>query len=367
MKIKFVDLVAQYKEIESEIDSAIKSVIGKSAYVGGPFVSEFEKRFANYLGVKYCVGVGNGTDAIFISLKSLGVGEGDEVIVPANSFIATSEAVSLTGAQVVFVDCEPSSFNLDFADLEKKITGKTKAVIPVHLYGQPVDMQKLMVLAEKHNLYVVEDAAQAHGATSSGQKVGAIGDMGCFSFYPGKNLGAYGDAGAIVTNDEKLASQARMFSNHGRREKYDHEYEGINSRLDGLQASILNVKLGWLDRWTDRRRAIAGIYSDSLKNVVMTPSVTPELKHVFHLYVIRVKDRDRFRERLGKAGIDTGIHYPVPLPFLTAYKSLGHKPEDFPCAWSLKDEIVSLPMHGNMTDEQVQYVVNQVRMSLEKV
>lgn len=367
MKIPFVDLRTQYISIKEEIDQAISKVIQKSAFIGGGFLQSFEQRFATYIGVKYCIGVGNGTDALFIALKVLDIDKGDEVITVANTFIATSEAITATGAKVVFVDINPETYNIDVTKIEEKITQKTKAVIPVHLYGQPAEMDSIMEVARKYNLYVIEDAAQAHLAKYKGKTVGAIGNIGCFSFYPGKNLGAYGDAGAIVTNNNELATKARMYANNGRLEKYNHEFEGVNSRLDGLQAAILDIKLKYLDEWNNRRRTIANIYYEGLKNIVTTPTVLPYVKHVYHLYVIRVKNRDKIREFLAEKGISTGIHYPIPLPFLKAYKYLGHKPEDFPIAYSLKNEILSLPIHGNMTDDQVEYVITQLKNGINAV
>lgn len=367
MKIPFVDLKAQYYSIKEEIDQAISNVIQDSAFIGGEYAKAFEQSFADYVGVKNCVGVGNGTDALYIALKAIGISDGDEVITAANTFIATSEAITLTGARVVFVDCNEESYNINVDKLEQAITGKTKAIIPVHLYGQPANMDEIKKTALKYDLFVVEDAAQAHGAEYKRQKVGTYGDIACFSFYPGKNLGAYGDAGAIVTNNDELARKARMFANHGRIEKYNHEFEGTNSRLDGLQAAILDVKLKHLDKWIERRRTIAKMYDAGLKDIVITPSVLSNVKHVYHLYVIRIKNRDKVRELLADKGIATGIHYPIPLPFLKAYSYLGHKPTDFPVAYSMKDEILSLPIHGDMTDEQVEYVIAGLKDIVDKM
>ena len=352
---------SQYNTIENELNDAIFKVIHDSAFIGGKYVAFFEKNFAGYIGVKHCVGVGNGTDALFVALKALGIGTGDEVVTVANSFVATSEAITMTGSKVVFVDCFEDTYNIDVDKIENAVTSKTKAIIPVHLYGQPADMGKIREIAHKYDLFVVEDAAQAHGAEYKGAKIGTLGDLACFSFYPGKNLGAYGDAGCIVTNDDTLAKKARMTANHGRNEKYNHEFEGINSRLDGLQAAILDVKLRHLDKWIERRRAVAKRYDDGLKDVVITPSVLSHVKHVYHLYVVRVKNRDRVKELLAKKGIATGIHYPIPLPFLKAYSYLGHKSSDFPVTYSIKDEILSLPIHGDMNDEQVDYVIDSLK------
>src|SRR5262245_53332412 len=260
MKIPLVDLNAQYECIKDEIDTAIQGVLATSAFIGGPYVKAFEEAFAKFCEVKHCIGVGNGTDALFISLKGLGIGAGDEVITAANSFIATSEAITATGAQVVFCDIDPKTYNIDVNLIEEKITPRTKAIIPVHLYGQPADMHPILELARRYGLKIIEDAAQAHGARYKGQRIGSLGDVACFSFYPGKNLGAYGDAGAIVTNDDELALKIKMFANHGRVEKYDHQIEGVNSRLDSLQAAILSVKLKYLKAWTESRRQLASLY-----------------------------------------------------------------------------------------------------------
>ncbi len=366
MKVPFVDLKAQYNSIKGEIDQAIAQVIENSAFIGGKHVQEFEHSFAAYIGAKHCVGVGNGTDALFIALKALGIGAGDEVITVANSFVATSEAITNARARVVFVDCDEKTYNIDVNKIEQAITDKTKAIIPVHLYGQPADMDKILEIARKYSLYVIEDAAQAHGAEYKGRKIGTFGDCACFSFYPGKNLGAYGDAGAVVTNNDELAEKVKKFANHGRLSKYNHEFEGVNSRLDGLQAAILNVKLKYLEKWTERRREAAKRYDEKLTGLVVTPFVLPEVRHVYHLYVIQVEKRDELRQFLSEREVSTGIHYPIPLPFLQAYSYLNHKPEDFPVANYLKDRIVSLPMFGDITLEQVDYVAEQIKFFVEE-
>ncbi len=366
MKIPFVDLKAQYLSIKDELDQVINTVIMDSSFIGGIHLKTFESNFASYIGTKHCIGVGNATDALCISLKAFGLKEGDEVITVANSFIATSEAITATGAKVVFVDCDEKTFNIDANRIESAISKRTKAVIPVHLYGQPAAMNTVMDIARRHNLLVVEDAAQAHGARFNGKKVGTLGDCACFSFFPGKNLGAYGDGGAIVTNNDEFARNARMLANHGRIEKYDHEFEGRNSRLDGLQAAILDVKLKHLEKWTDRRKAVARMYDEGLHSTVVTPSVLPNVQHVYHLYVVRVKDRDEVRKQLDERGVSTGVHYPIPLPFLKAYEYLKHRPGDFPVSHLLKDEILSLPIHGSITDEQVQYVIEQLKDVVRK-
>ena len=365
MQVSFVDLRSQYQSIKKEIDGAISRVIEDCAFVGGKYLDSFEQSFARYAGARHAIGVGKGTDALFIALKSLGLKQGDEVITVANSFMATSEAITLAGARPVFVDCDEKTYNIDVRKLEQAITPKTKVLLPVHLYGQPADMTEIMALAKKHGLMVIEDAAQAHGAKFNGQKVGTFGDLACFSFFPGKNLGAYGDGGAIVSNNDQLALKARMFANHGRVEKYNHEFEGANSRLDGLQAAILDVKLKYLDQWNSRRRAVAKIYDSQLRGKVTIPFIQTGCESVYHLYVIRLKNRDKIASILKSKGISTGIHYPIPLPFLKAYGYLGHQPQDFPVAHALKDQILSLPIHGSMKDEEVHYVIEHLKSALE--
>jgi dTDP-4-amino-4,6-dideoxygalactose transaminase len=368
MNVPFVDLKAQYLSIKDEIDAAISAVIGKTAFVGGPFVKEFEEAFAAYCGVQHCVGVANGTDAIFIALKVLGIGPGDEVITAANSFVATSEAITMAGAKVVFVDIDPKTYNIDAARIEEKITDRTKAIIPVHLYGQPADMDPILAIAKQHGLRVVADAAQAHGSLYKERKIATLADITCYSFYPGKNLGAYGDGGALVTDYKDWAAKARMFANHGRSTKFGHEFEGVNSRLDGLQAAILNVKLRHLDAWTDKRRAAASRYNELLSALTPgtrnqepgTPYEPAWTRAVYHLYVIRVQDRARFQDHLKANGVNTGIHYPIALPYLNAYKHLAHSEDEFPVALKASREIVSLPMFPELTEEQIAHVVEQI-------
>jgi len=378
MNIPFVDLKSQYQSIKPEIDQAIAEVISKTAFIGGPFAESFEKKFAQFCNVKHCVGVGNGTDALSIALKASGIGEGDEVITAANSFIATSEAITMTGARVAFVDIDPCTYNMDpqklndylkFRNPQSETGNRVRAIIPVHLYGQPADMDPIMDLAKKYDLKVVEDAAQAHGGLYKEKTVGSIGDMACFSFYPGKNLGAYGDAGAIVTNDDQLATKTRMIANHGRIEKYNHEIEGVNSRLDGIQAAILEAKLKHLPEWTEKRRKNAYLYNDYLRDTsLVTPIEIDDVKAVYHLYVVRVKKeiRQQFQDHLKAAGISTGIHYPIALPNLIAYKYLAHRDEDFPEATKASQEIVSLPMFPELTEEQVKYVADSIKDFLSR-
>lgn len=362
MNIPFVDLKAQYQSIASEIDGAIKKVIADTAFINGKYVKQFEVNFAQYCKTKYCIGVGNGTDALFIALKAFGIGKGDEVIVPANTFIATSEAVTLTGARVVFVDCNPNNYNIDVNLIETCVSQKTKAIIPVHLYGQPADMRAIRHIAEKHGIKIVQDCAQAHGAEIDDKFLANFGDVLCFSFYPGKNLGAYGDAGAIVTNDENLATRVRMLANHGRISKYDHEFEGVNSRMDGFQGAILNTKLMHLPEWTEMRRKNAELYNQLLKGQgdIIIPDVSNNVKHVYHLYVIRTKKRTMLQQYLKDNGIATGIHYPIALPYLQAYCYLGYKPEHFPIAYQYQNEILSLPMYPELTANMIEYIASKV-------
>ena len=366
MNVPFVDLKAQYQSIKPEIDAAIAAVIEETAFVGGPRLKAFEEAFAKYCGVGHCVGLANGTDALFIALKALGIGAGDEVITVANSFIATSEAITMAGAQVVFVDINPVTYNIDVEQIERKITPKTKAIIPVHIYGQPADLAPINALAKKHGLRVIGDAAQAHGSTYRGQPIAKLADITCFSFYPGKNLGAYGDAGALVTDNAEWATAARMFANHGRVKKYDHDIEGVNSRLDGLQAAILSVKLRHLEDWTEKRRRNAHLYNRALaKSPVVTPVEIDDVRAVYHLYIVRVPNgrRQAVQEHLQKQGISTGIHYPIALPYLNAYRHLGHSQTDFPEALRASGEILSLPMFPELTSEQVDHVAAKIRSS----
>lgn len=364
MKVPFVDLKAQYQSIKSEIDSAISEVISNTAFIGGTYAKNFEDSFAKYNGVKYCIGVGNGTDAIFIALKTLGIGKGDEVITVANSFIATSEAITAAGARVVFVDMNPSTYTIDVKKIEEKITPKTKAIVPVHLYGQPADMDPIISLAKKYNLKVVGDAAQAHGALYKGKKIAQLADITCFSFYPGKNLGAYGDAGAIVTDNDQWAEKARKTANHGRAAKYNHEFEGVNSRMDGIQGAVLNVKLKYLEEWTEKRRKNAYLYNELLKgSSVVTPLELDDVRAVYHLYVVRIdaSKREKFQAYLKENGIESGIHYPIALPSLQAYSYLNHTEADFPESSKASKEIISLPMCPMLSEEQIRYVAETIK------
>ncbi len=363
MRIPMVDLHVQYLDIREDIDAAIAEVIAGSAFIKGPFVERFEASFASFVGVGSCIGVGNGTDALFIALKGLGIGPGDEVITAVNTFVATPESISLTGARPVFCDVDPVTMTIDPDLIEERLTDRTRAIVPVHLYGRVAAMDRVLAVARNHGLKVVEDAAQAHGARVNGTAAGAFGDASTFSFYPGKNLGAYGDAGAIVTSDDDLAVWARKFANHGRSTKYAHEFEGINSRLDGLQAAVLSVKLRHLEHWCELRREHARAYSRLLQGVegVVCPKSPEDDEHVFHLYVIRAQRRDALRDHLASMGIATGIHYPQTMAELPAYRQDAGGPEVYPVATGLRSEILSLPLYPEMTIEQIEYVVAGIR------
>jgi dTDP-4-amino-4,6-dideoxygalactose transaminase len=360
--IKFLDLAHQYRTIRSEIDDAIQKILDDAAFVGGRAVSDFEDAFGSYQGATHCVGVGNGTDAIEIALEALDLPRGSDIIVPANSFIASSEAVTRSGHRVVFADVDPTTYVLDIADIQCRIRPNTAAIVAVHLYGHPCEMDSLLELATRHGLRVVEDCAQAHGAEYKGRRVGSIGDVGTFSFYPGKNLGAYGDAGAIVTNDDRIAVRCRMIANHGRVEKYNHLIEGRNSRLDGIQAAILTAKLNHLDGWLDRRNVLAQHYIEGLADLeeVTLPHVAPNIRHAFHLFVIRLEQREELRAELSRAGIESGIHYPIALPKLPAYEYLGQADHPFRAS-ELDAQLLSLPLGEHMTKHDVDQVVGTIR------
>ena len=365
MRVPFVDLKAQYLSLKPEFDEAIMKVVSETAFVSGRYAAAFETAFAEYIGAEHCVAVANGTDAIEIALQAIGVGSGDEVIVPANTFFATAEAVANIGAKAVFVDCEPSYHNIDVERIEERITSRTKAIIPVHLYGLPAEMDAVIAIAKKHGLKVLEDCAQSHGADYKGQRTGTFGDIATFSFYPGKNLGAYGDAGAIVTNDADAAARARLIANHGQPAKYQHTLVGRNSRMDGIQAAVLLVKLPHLDGWLDARRRNAARYSELLRDSgIPLPAGPDHSTHTYHLYVIRIKDRDAVAAKLNAAEIDTGLHYPTALPFLEAYSDIGYKPSDFPVAHSQMSELLSLPMYAELTDEMIEYVCENLKNAI---
>lgn len=361
IKIPFVDLRAQYLSIQKEIDSAISNVMLKTSFIGGEDVKGFEAEFKKYLSVNHCIACANGTDSIEILLKAFGIGFDDEVIVPAISWISTSEAVSSVGAKPVFVDIHPEYYTIDTDLIEAKITSKTKAIIPVHLYGHPCDMDAVMNIAKKHNLIVIEDCAQSHGAKWNENTIGSIGDAASFSFYPGKNLGAYGDAGAMVAKEESIARVCRQIANHGQEGKHNHIIEGRNSRLDGLQASILRAKLPFLSKWTEQRQSIAKKYNEILSgSKLQLPKAHVNASHVFHLYVVQTNNRDALMKHLADKGIETAVHYPTALPFLKCYDAYNHKPEDFPIAFKAQSRILSLPIYAEITDEQVSYLAQSI-------
>ncbi len=359
--MQFVDLYAQYLSIKPEIDQEMAAVIAESAFVRGPYVDRFEQEFAEKVGTKHCVSCANGTDAIYVAMKALGLRPGDEVITTANSWIATSETITQAGGRVVFCDTESDFFNIDPVAIESKITNRTRGIIPVHLYGQPADMDPILEIAKRHNLWVIEDCAQAHLAVYKGRTVGTMGDAATFSFYPGKNLGAMGDAGALVTSRDDIAEFSALYARHGG--KGNHVMEGINSRLDGLHAAILSVKLRHLDQWTAARQSRAAVYDRLLQGVgdIITPAVRSGGSHVYHLYVIRTKHRDSLRDWLGARSIPTVINYPRPLPLYQAYDYLGHTAADFPVAVSHADEILSLPIYPELSDSEIGTVVTAIR------
>ena len=361
--IPFVDLKAQYQSIKDEIDLAIENVISETAFIKGKYVQQFENDYKDIYNVNHVISCANGTDAIYIALKALEIGFGDEVITVSNTWISTAETISQTGAKPIFVDIHPDYYTIDVDQIEENITPKTRAIIPVHLFGQSVNMDVIKELCNKHNLFLIEDCAQAHFTEWKGGKVGTLGDVGTFSFFPGKNLGAYGDAGGIITNNDQLADKMRMFANHGALKKHFHEIEGINSRMDGIQAAILTVKLNYIKEWSDTRLSVAIKYNDLLKDIqgIVTPKIHDDGKHVFHLYVIRAQNRNDLQSYLKENGINTGIHYPTPLPFLKAYDYLGYKPEDFPVAHDYRNKILSLPMFPELTENQINYVYKSIK------
>jgi|SRR5690625_3279021 len=363
MNIPFVDLKAQYESIKEEMDRAIHRILDNTAFIGGREVDDFEKKFTELYKVKHCVPVGNGTDSLYIIMKMLGISSGDEVITPANSWISSSETITQTGAKPVFADIEEEFFTIDPNHVEQLISDKTKAIMPVHLYGQMCDMDAIMQIAKKHDLYVIEDCAQSHFSEFKGKRAGVIGDAGSFSFYPGKNLGAYGDAGAIITNNEDLAEKCKMFARHGALKKHEHEIQGINSRLDGIQAAVLNVKLSYILKWTEQRIKNARHYNEYLSGIeeIELPKVRENTKHTFHLYVIRAKNRDKLSEFLSNEGIQNSIHYPRILPNLPAYNYLNHSSKDFPVANEYERKILSLPLYPELSKKNIYNISSTIK------
>ncbi len=368
MKVNFLDLKVQYEAIREEIAAVLQAVLDKTAFAGGPFVVQFEEEFAAYCQTEHAVGVGSGTEALWIALLAAGVGPEDEVITTPNTFIATAEAISFTGATPVFVDIDEQTHNMDSNLLEAAITNKTKAVIPVHLFGQPADMDPIRIVANKYDLFLLEDACQAHGAEYKDRRTGSLGDAGAFSFYPGKNLGAYGEAGAVTTNDADLAAKMKMIRDHGQAAKYYHDMVGWNGRMDGFQGAVLSVKLKYLDQWNEARRNNAQLYLENLSGVegIIIPEEADFARHVYHLYAIRVQDADRdaFMKSLNEKEIFCGIHYPVPVHLQKAYASLNLGPGSFPVAEKCASEYVSLPMFPELTQEMIQHVAGTIRQIL---
>lgn len=362
MKINFVDLKKQYKQIRTEVDQAMKNTINASQFILGNECEKFEKEFAKFVGVKYAIGVGSGSSALELSLRALGIGLEDEVITPANSYIASSSCISFTGATPVLVDVLEDTFNIDVKKAEKLITKKTKAILPVHLYGQVADMEAILKLAKKYKLFVLEDACQAHGASFKKKKAGSFSTAAAFSFYPGKNLGAYGDGGMVVTNNKGLAEKVKLFRNYGQKEKYKHLVLGWNSRLDNLQAAILRVKLAKLEGWNKKRLENARLYNKLLVGVsVITPKIFPDYNHVFHLYVVRVSQRDKLAKFLAGKGIFTQMHYPIPIHLQPAYRDLGYKKGDFPVTEKLSKEILSLPLFPELKFKEIKYICQTIK------
>jgi dTDP-4-amino-4,6-dideoxygalactose transaminase len=368
MQIPFVDLKAQYLNIQDAIDGAIKKVINETAFIGGKYVKQFEKEFSDLYGVKNVIACANGTDSLYIIMKAIGIGPGDEVITVANSWISSSETVTQAGARPVFVDIDPGYYSINETRLEASINKKTKALIAVHLQGQMCAVDAIVEICKKHKIALIEDCAQSHFSEANGIKAGLYGIAGSFSFYPGKNLGAYGDAGCIITNDDKLAEKCRMFANHGALTKHKHLIEGINSRMDGLQAAILSAKLPFILEWTEKRIKIAELYKRHLSHIgdLQLPSVRPNTKHTFHLFVVRAKKRNELMQYLKQCEIETAIHYPTALPNLPAYEYLGHQPQDFPIATKLENEILSLPIYPELTEEMIKYVCSCIESFYKK-
>jgi dTDP-4-amino-4,6-dideoxygalactose transaminase len=361
MTVPFVDLRSQYLSIKKEIDEAIARVLDTTSFVLGREVEAFEAAFAEYTGARFCIGINNGTAAIQLAVMACGMGAGDEVMVPANTFFASAEAVSTAGATPVFVDADADSYNIDASKIEAAITERTRAVLPVHLYGQSADLDAVFEIASRRNLIVIEDAAQAHGSLYKGRRVGALARAGCFSFYPGKNLGAYGEGGAVVTNDEEVARRVRLLRDHGSERKYHHEIVGYNFRLEGIQGAVLNVKLRHLDKWNDLRRAHAARYNELLSESGLTlPREMAYARHVYHLYVVQSEGRDQLQQTLSEQGVQTGIHYPIPIHLQPAYASLGYSRGDFPEAERQAERVLSLPMFPELTEEQLKRVAEAI-------
>lgn len=362
--IPILDLKEQYLSLEKEMDAAIKKAVMGGQYILGPNVKALEEEIAQYIGTKFALGLNSGTDALHLALRALRIGPGDEVITTPFTFVATTEAIGMVGATPVFVDIDPQTFNIDVARIEAKITARTKAIIPVHLYGQPADMDPIMELAKKYNLKVIEDCAQSMGSAYKGKKTGSIGDVGCFSFFPSKNLGCYGDGGMVTTSDPEIADRVKMLRAHGGKIKYHHSELGLNSRLDEVQAAVLRVKLPHLDNWNQNRRKVAYRYNDLLKGVVETPTELSDTYCVYHQYTIKVRNRDDVQKKLQELGVQSMIYYPVPLHLQEVHSELGYKKGAMPKAENCAAEVLSLPMYPELAEEKIQQVVEAVKKVL---
>ena len=366
MKAPFMDLQQQYQSLSEEILPGVERVMERCSFILGDEVSEFEQEFAHFCGVRECVGVGSGCDALLLAMRAAGIGPGDEVIVPSNTFIATALAVTAAGASLVLVDCLPGTYLIDPQAIATAITPRTKAVVPVHLYGQPADMKEIKAVADEAGLVIIEDAAQAHGATYAGERCGSMGLAGCFSFYPGKNLGAYGDGGAITTNDPALAGELRMARNYGQSRKYHHDVVGWNTRLDSIQSVVLKAKLDRLDEWSERRRQNAALYQKKLQGVpIVLPECGEDREHVYHLYVILSERRDELLSFLNGKGISCGMHYPIPIHLQEAYTHLGCEGGSFPQSEHVAKRLLSLPMFPELTEMQIDYVCDSIHSFFE--
>ena len=358
--ISFFDLKQQTALFKKEILEEVEKVVDDCAFSGGKYVRTFEENFASFCKASYTAGVNSGTSALHLSLKALDIGQGDEVLLPTNSFIATAWAVSYVGAKIVFVDCDPKTWNIDVKSIEAKITNKTKAILCVHLYGSPCDMNKLLEIKEKHALYLIEDCAQAHGAEFEGKKVGNFGEVGAFSFYPSKNLGAFGESGAVVTKNKAIFERIKRLRNQGISQKYHYNEISYNMRMDGIQAAVLNIKLQYLEKWNKRRQKIAESYVKSIKKPLQYQLILTNANSVYHLFVITVENRGKFIDFLNSSGISVGLHYPIPIHLQNAYRQLGHKRGDFPNSESLSDHCVSLPMYPQLSSDQIERVIEVI-------
>lgn len=366
--IPILDLTRQYETLKAELDQAVLDVLSSGKYILGPNVQKLETDFAKYCDTNYSIGVASGTDALHLALRALGIGEGDEVITTAFTFVATTETIAIVGATPVFVDIDEKTYNIDVTKIEAQITDKTKAIMPVHLYGQPVDMDPILEIAKKHNLYVIEDCAQAVGATYKGKKVGSFGDFGCFSYFPTKNLGCAGDGGMITTNNEELAQKINVLRNHGSKKRYYHEELGLNSRLDDIQAAVINVKLKYIDDFNNRRREIASRYNEYFQDVpdIITPNVREDVQHVYHQYTVRVPNRDKIHEALKEDGVMTMIYYPVPLHRQKIHLNLGVDPSTLPITEKYTDEVLSLPIFPELTEDEIKTVAESLKLKVRQ-